>query len=89
MLVDGSVVLGLGRSVHPEQPLPAQEPDPDGERARSISWISAGVRVAARPPTMANPLMVDDLGVPALDQPGLVGVVEVVEVHAGLDRRPD
>ena len=32
-------------------------------------------------------LVLDDLGDPVLDQPGLVRVAQVVEVHAGLDRR--
>ena len=32
-------------------------------------------------------LVLDDLGHPVLDQPGLVGVAQVVKVHAELDRR--
>jgi hypothetical protein len=37
---------------------------------------------------VSQALVLDDFGNPVLDQPGLVGVAQVVEVHAGLDRLP-
>jgi hypothetical protein len=48
------------------------------------------VGVDAADPAEAVPkaLVLDDLGDPVLDEPGFVGVAQVVEVHPGLDRRP-
>ena len=48
---------------------------------------NVGVDAADPAEVVPEALVLDDLGDPVLDEPGFVGVAQVVEVHAGLDRR--
>ena len=47
-----------------------------------------GVDAADPAEAVPEALVLDDLGDSVLDEPGFVGVAQVVEVDPGLDRRP-